>query len=600
MNCRSFLGVGRSISGFRWVSLLGQDEINRALAMTQIHGIPEVVSRILAGRHVAVENAKDFLNPTIRSLMPDPMILTDCDMAARRIIQAMNRCENIAIFGDYDVDGAVSVALMMRFFSHFGINARMYIPDRILDGWGPNPKLMKKLIDEGAQLIITVDCGSTSTEALQFAAEKGVDVVVIDHHQMKTEATFAYALVNPNRWDDLSEQGHLCAAGVVFLVLVLVCRILREENKHSKSFDLLSLLDLVALATVCDVVPLVGLNRAYVLKGLIVARHHCNPGIKSLIDRINIFAPITAEHLGFMIGPRINAGGRIGESDLGSRLLISNDPEELESLAMKLDVLNQNRRLMETAMLEQAEAEVLAEYGRDPQALIIIVSGDQWHPGIVGLLAARLKEKFDRPSFAISFDENGMGLGSGRSIKGFDIGKMVSLAVEEGILLKGGGHAMAAGLTIEKMHLDRLRIFFQTFAQKSILDLISGPTIKIDGVLNASAVKVELIDMVESAGPYGAGNPQPIFAFPRHKLQNIRTVKLDHLQMTFESQDSSTIKGIAFRVYGTPLGEFLMQSRGQWMHIIGHLSINYWRGKKSVQMRVIDAAPVDNHYTMQK
>lgn len=593
MDRRSFLGVDCSISGFRWVSLLGQDEINQALKIAQIHEIPDIIARVLAGRHVSIDRAKDFLNPSMRQLMPDPKTLTDCEKSSNRIVKAIYDSEKIAIFGDYDVDGAVSVTLMTRFLSYFGINANTYIPDRILDGYGPTPELMKKLIDEGAKLIITVDCGSTSQNAIQFAANQGVDVIVIDHHQMKTKTSFAYAIVNPNRWDDLSDQGHLCAAGVVFLVLVLICRILRQDKKIPiEHVDLLSLLDLVALATVCDVVPLIGLNRAYVTKGLIVARQKCNPGLKALIERVNISEQITAEHLGFMIGPRINAGGRIGEANLGSRLLISNDQQEIEAIAMKLDVLNQNRRIMESAMLEQAEAEVLNEYKDISCASIIVVTGNSWHPGIVGLIAARLKEKFDRPAFAISFDVNGKGIGSGRSINGFDIGKMVSLAVEHGLLIKGGGHAMAAGLTVDRINLNSLKIFFQTFAQNIVPDLITTPILKIDGALNASAVNMKIIDMLETAGPYGSSNPHPVFALPCHKLKNVRIVKLDHMQMTFESQDSVTIKGIAFRIYGTPLGDFLMKSCGKSMHVIGHLCVNYWRGKKNAQIRVLDASPV--------
>ncbi|MBA5723717.1 single-stranded-DNA-specific exonuclease RecJ [Candidatus Liberibacter sp.] len=588
-----FLNVERSVSGLRWVSFLNQNGLNRALAISQVHAIPDIVARVLVGRNVAMDYAKFFLKPTIRLLMPNPATLTDCDKAAHRIVKAIYNSEKIAVFGDYDVDGAVSVALMMRFFAYFGIDTRMYIPDRISDGYGPTPTLMKKLIDEGAQFIVTVDCGSTSQEALKFAVSQGVDTVVIDHHQMKAEEIFAYALVNPNRLDDISAQGHLCAAGVVFLVLVSACRILRQDNKISmKYFDLLSFLDIVALATICDAVPLIGLNRAYVTKGLLVARRQCNPGLQALIELMSVSAPITADHLGFMIGPRINAGGRIGDSDLGSRLLISDDPHEIKTIALKLDLLNKNRQLMESAMLEQAEAEVLAQYGDAQKASVIVVAGDNWHPGIVGLLASRLREKFDRPSFAISFDNDGKGIGSGRSIEGFDIGRMVSLAFEKGILLKGGGHAMAAGLTVERMYFDQLRIFFEEFAQKIVPDLVSMPTLKIDGALNASAVNVELIDILESAGPYGSGHPHPVFAFPCHKLRSVRVVGLNHFQMTFESQDSVTLQGIAFRVKDTPLGKFLMESRGKCVHVVGNLSINYWRGQKRIQLHVLDASPV--------
>ena len=400
---QTFLNVEKSVSGQRWVSRLGQAGENRALAMAQLHGIPELIARVLAGRGVSVEDAPAFLDPTIRNLMPDPSTLTDCDKAATRIAQAAMRGERVAVFGDYDVDGASSSALLYRFLVHFGVQATIYIPDRIFEGYGPNPSAIGQLIDNGAQLIVTVDCGSTSHESLAVAADRGIDVVVVDHHQVTHELPVAAALVNPNREDDLSGQGHLCAAGVVFLVLVATLRVLKEaRHPAAGSIDLLSFLDLVALATVCDVVPLKGLNRAYVVKGLIAARHQKNAGLAALLKVAGLSGPVTPYHLGFLIGPRINAGGRISDAALGSRLLTLDDPVEAGEIAERLDGLNRERQAMEAAMLEQAEAEVLAEYGTAEKASVLVTASTQWHPGIVGLLAARLKEKFQRPAFALS------------------------------------------------------------------------------------------------------------------------------------------------------------------------------------------------------
>ena len=464
---RAFLNVERSVSGQRWVSRLDQAGQNRALAISQVHGFSDLIARVLAGRGVTMDDAVAFLDPTIRSLMPDPDTLTDCGKAAARIVAAVKAGEKVAIFGDYDVDGAASSALMFRFLRHFGVDAEIYIPDRIFEGYGPNPAAINQLIDNGAKLIVTVDCGSTSHESLAAAAARSIDVVVIDHHQVGAELPQCVALVNPNREDDLSGQGHLCAAGVVFLVLVNAVRLLREAgDKRVASFDLLALLDIVALATVCDVVPLKGLNRAYVVKGLVAARHMQNPGLSALFRKAGLGGPVTPYHFGFLIGPRINAGGRIGDAALGSRLLTLEDEGAAEEIAAKLDELNRERQVMEVAMLAEAEAEALAEYGTGETASIIVTARENWHPGIVGLLAARLKEKFRRPAFAISFDANGRGTGSGRSISGFDIGKIVRAAVDNGLLVKGGGHAMAAGLTVERANLGKLRNFFDEKAQK--------------------------------------------------------------------------------------------------------------------------------------
>jgi single-stranded-DNA-specific exonuclease len=588
---RAFLGVERSVSGNRWVARLDQAGQNRALAMAQTQGMPDLIARVLAGRGVSVEEATAFLDPTIRGLMPDPYTMTDCEKAAHRLLQAVKTGESLAIFGDYDVDGAASSALLYRLLTHFGVPATIYIPDRIFEGYGPNPTAINQLIDNGARLIVTVDCGSTSFEALEAARARHIDVVVIDHHQVGQTLPPCHALVNPNREDDLSGQGHLCAAGVVFLVLVATLRILREAgDRRANTIDLLAWLDIVALATVCDVVPLKGLNRAYVVKGLIAARHQGNAGLSALFRKAGLGGPVTPYHFGFMIGPRINAGGRIGDAALGSRLLTLEDNAEAEAIAEQLDDLNKQRQAIEVAMLQEAEAEALGEYGNGDGASVIVTARDNWHPGIVGLIASRLKDKFRRPAFAIAFNSSGIGTGSGRSINGFDLGRMVRAAVDAGLLIKGGGHAMAAGLTVERANLGKLRAFFTEKAEKQVAGLTANETVKIDGALGATGATVELIDKLETAGPYGSGHPQPVFAIPAHRLRDSRLVGQSHIKITLEAQDGGRLEGIAFRSVETPLGDLLLNSRGAQIHVAGTLGADHWQGSRRVQLRVTDAA----------
>lgn len=588
---RAFLGVERSVSGQRWVSRLDQAGQNRALAISQVHGYSELIARVLAGRGVGLDDAAAFLEPTLRALMPDPDTLTDGRKAAERLADAIRRREKVVIFGDYDVDGAASSALMARFLRHFDITAEIYIPDRIFEGYGPNPQAIDQLIERGSELIVTVDCGSTSHEALAVAAERRTNVVVIDHHQVGSVLPPCHALVNPNREDDLSGQGHLCAAGVVYLVLVNTLRVLRlRGDPRAASFDLLSLLDLVALATVCDVVPLKGLNRAYVVKGLLAARHMGNAGLAALLRKAAIGGPVTPYHLGFLLGPRINAGGRIGDAALGSRLLTLDVAAAAEAIASQLDELNRDRQAMEAAMLAEAEAEVLAEYGTGEGASVIVTARQNWHPGIVGLIAARIKEKFRRPAFAIAFDPNGRGTGSGRSINGFDMGRLVRAAVDNGLLVKGGGHAMAAGLTVERGKLGQLRQFFEERAETAIRDLVAVQTLKVDGALAAAGATLDLVDLLDQAGPYGSGHPQPLFAFPQHRLRDSRQVGANHVKVTLEGQDGSRMEGIAFRAMETPLGDFLLGNRGATVHVAGSVSADLWQGTRKVQLRVTDAA----------
>lgn len=589
---RLFLGVGQSATGLKWVDRLGQREANIALAMAQNHGFPDIVTRVLAGRGVGLDDAAAFMEPTLKSLMPDPTSLTDMAPAAARIAKAIIARETVAIFGDYDVDGACSSAILSRFLAHYGIANQIYIPDRIFEGYGPNPAAMQELAKQ-ASLIVTVDCGTNSAAAIDAAKAAGADVVVLDHHQVGGNLPeAALAIVNPNREDDLSGQGHLCAAGVVFLTLVQTSRILREQGVklNTNPPDLLSLLDLVALATICDVVPLKELNRAFVVKGLLVARTQQNVGLAALARVSRIGEPLNAFHFAYLIGPRINAGGRIGDAGLGARLLTLDDPDEAMRIAQELDRLNQERQAMETIMLEQAEAEAMAELSSSSGPAILITANDDWHPGIVGLIAARLKERARRPAFAIAFNANGTGSGSGRSINGFDLGKLVRGAVEQGLLIKGGGHAMAAGITVERGKMGALRAFFEEQSAETVGQLRGNASLAIDGALSAAGATVPLYETMEKAGPFGSGHPQPVLVLPHHRLIDARSVGINHIKVTLAGADGKRINAIAFRAVGSDLGDFLFRQLGQSLHVAGNLALNHWNGSTTTQFRILDAA----------
>lgn len=591
-----FLNISASASGQTWLPRLSKNQQNLALTISQTLDIPELVGRVMAGRGVTPPDARDFLNPTIRQLMPDPDTLTDMKPATDRIVSAIQKREKVAVFGDYDVDGACSSALMYRFFSAHGVNPRIYIPDRIFEGYGPNPGAIRELVNDGATLIITVDCGATSFEALETASELGVDVVVLDHHQMGDKKPECVGLVNPNRQDDLSGLGHLCAAGVVFMTLVSVSRALKAAGLYNdgkqKPPDLLAWLDLVALATVCDVVPLQGLNRAFVVKGLQVMSQQRNAGLKALMRIGRLDGPPRTYHLGFVLGPRINAGGRIGDAALGARLLTTDDEHVAKEIAEQLELLNQERQRAEAKMLEEAIAEADAELSMGEGPGVLVTASEQWHPGIVGLLASRLKDRFKRPAFAIAFDGLGKGAGSGRSIQGVDLGAAVRSAVEDGLLEKGGGHTMAAGLTIKKEKLGDLRSYLDAKLSHGVADVRSSQQLKIDGALTARSATLELIELLEQAGPFGQGHPQPVFAFPSHRIHNARIVGADHVSFSASAGDGAQLRGIAFRSAETDVGRMLLSSNGKPVHLAGTLNANFWQGARRVQMRVIDVAEV--------
>ncbi|MER8733890.1 single-stranded-DNA-specific exonuclease RecJ [Mesorhizobium sp. M1227] len=587
---RFFLDVRQSATGVSWEHRLTERQDMAALAIAQGYGVPDIVARVLAGRGVTAEQTERFLDPTIRNLLPDPASLTDMDRAAARIAQAVMAREKVAIFGDYDVDGAASSALLKRFLAYFSVASEIYIPDRIFEGYGPNPEAMRELVSRGATLIVTVDCGTNSAASIDAAKAAGADVVVLDHHQVGGPLPAAAAVVNPNREDDLSGQGHLCAAGVVFLCLVQTAKILRGRLPDAAPPDLLGLLDLVALGTVCDVVPLTGVNRAFVVKGLQVARQQRNEGLAALARVSRIGEPISTFHLAFLIGPRINAGGRIGDAALGSRLLATDDPVEARTIAETLDRLNQERQSMEQEMLAAARSEADAELAGGNGPAIVVTASSNWHPGIVGLLASRLKDHARRPAFAIAFNANGVGTGSGRSVSGFDLGRLVREAADAGLIVKGGGHGMAAGITVERAKLGELRAFFEERAAVDVFRLQGEESLAIDGALAAEGATLALLDTLERAGPFGAGHVAPVFALPRHRLVDARAVGSNHIRADLQSESGGRIQAIAFRAVDTALGEFLFKNRGKPVHVAGSLSGNHWNGNRTVQFRIVDAA----------
>ena len=585
----AFLDVRRSARGHRWVERLTPRQANVALDIAQTHGIEDVIARVVAARGVSCEDAPAFLQPTIRDLMPDPSVVTDLDRAADRIAGAIEKRQRIAVFGDYDVDGAASSALLARYLGHFGITARVHIPDRIFEGYGPNPAAMKALAAE-ADLIVTVDCGTNSAAAFEAVGPRMADIVVIDHHQVGGPLPDVAAVVNPNREDDLSGLGHLCAAGVTFMVLVGVTRLLREAGERNLP-DLMGLTDLVAMATVCDVVPLSGLNRALVRTGLQVARRLSNPGIAALASVARVSEPLNPYHFGFMLGPRINAGGRIGDASLGARLLSVSDTDEARGLALRLDQLNAERQAIEKAMVEEAKAGAEREMQSARPPAVIVTASPDYHPGIAGLIAARLKEAFGRPALAIAVDSNGRGTGSARSIAGFDIGRLVRAAVDAGLLVKGGGHAMAAGVTVDAGQIGALRAFFEERAADAVASLTDETMLEVDAALTSGGASVALINRLQEAGPFGAGNPEPVFVLPRHTITFVKPVGTGHVKVGLQAAGFPVLDAIAFRAADEPVGRLLAQNRGGPLHVAGTLSLNHWNGRATPQLRIIDAAP---------
>lgn len=578
----AFLGIETSALGRRWVGLNAAQD-RHAQAIAQQTGLPEIVARTLARRDVPTEEAQAFLTPSLRDLMPNPSVLKDMDKAAERITQAVDKKQRIAIFADYDVDGATSGALMFTWLREFGVTATLYVPDRIDEGYGPNEAAMKMLAD-AHDLIICVDCGTLSYEPI--AAAIGTDVIVLDHHMGGETLPDAFAVVNPNRQDEDTEYGYLCAAGVVFLALAACNRIYKTAGKPVP--NLMNALDLAALGTVADVAPLVGFNRALVRQGLAIMAARLRPGLVALADAAKMNSAPTAYHLGFLLGPRINAGGRVGKADLGLRLLTTTDPDEARSIADRLNQLNDERREIEAQVqllaMEQAE-----DRGFDKP--LVWAAGNGWHPGVVGIVASRLKEATNRPAIVIGLDGN-EGKGSGRSVTGIDLGSAVATCTREGVLLKGGGHMMAAGLTVATDNLEAAMARLSELLEKQGAGSIGPKDLSLDGAIAPSAITPELIEQLEAAGPFGAGAPAPRFALPAQRIAFAKRAGESHLRLTLQGENGSKIDAICFRAYDGPMGSMLENHEGRLFHCAGRLEIDDWGGRRRAKLRLEDIAIV--------
>jgi len=585
----AFLGVEKSLMGRRWIARNCDERM--ALTIAQRLDVAEVVGRVLDARGVTLEEADGFLNPTLKDQLPDPAHLKDMDIAAKRLAGAVMDGEKIAIFGDYDVDGATSSALLKRFLDHVGGLTQVVIPDRIKDGYGPNTPALLKLREEGTAVVITVDCGTTSFEPLEAATEAGLDVIVVDHHEAEPSLPKAVAVINPNRLDDASPHGQLAAVGVTFLLIVAINRALRLADWYTgrSEPDLMQWLDLVALGTVCDVVPLKGINRALVTQGLKVMSKRANPGLVALADVAGIDEPPGAYHAGFILGPRINAGGRVGKSDLGSRLLSSNDKIEAAEIAASLNTFNKERQEIEAKVLEEANGQI---DDADAQAASIVIAvGEGWHPGVVGIVASRLKERFDRPSLVIALSD-GSGTGSGRSVSGIDLGGAIIAARQAGIVTKGGGHAMAAGLSIDANRVEDLKVFLNERLALAMAGRPAVPGHSIDGALKVAGANMDLVETLAKVGPFGSGNPEPRFVITNATIAHADPVGQDqsHLRLSLTDETGRRLNAIAFRAVETDMGQALIHHGGAPFHISGKIRINTWQGRSSAQLLVDDAA----------
>ena len=592
-------GVERSVCGRRWRARAVDN--GDAAAIAERLALPEIVARLLAQRGIGLAEVPNFLAPRLRDQLPDPAHLRDMAPAVERLVRAIQGGERVAVFGDYDVDGATSAALLLRFFAAVGGHASVYVPDRLREGYGPNTAALLRLKREGAAVVVTVDCGATAHEPLAAAAQAGLDVIVVDHHVTEPLLPRALAVINPNRLDDDSPHGALAAVGVAFLLVVALNRALRVAGWYGGRAepDLRQWLDLVALGTVCDVVPLTGVNRAFVAQGIKVARQGANPGLRALAAIAEVKEPIGAYHLGFMLGPRVNAGGRVGAADLGARLLATDDPALAAELATRLDGHNRERREIEARTLEAAIEAV--EAGPQSPALVF-AAAEGWHPGVIGIVAARLKERYERPACVVALSSTGaegIGKGSGRSVPGVALGPAVIAARQAGLIINGGGHAMAAGFTVAADRLDELREFLAGRLGDGRGGERPVPELSIDGALSAAGAVGGLIDHIETLAPFGAANPEPRFAFPGLQVAHVEPVGSLHLRCTLADPAGSgsggpaRLKAIAFRVAETPLGAFLANSRGRAIHVAGHLRRDTYRGGDAVQLVIDDAASID-------
>jgi single-stranded-DNA-specific exonuclease len=586
-----FLGVERSVTGKRWQTRLKDERLATALA--QRFELHDVVARVLAARDVQLDDAALFLNPTLKSTLPDPGHLLEMQAAVERLTRAICDGETVGVLGDYDVDGATSSALIVNFFAALGQTVPVYIPDRQNEGYGPNLPALLKLQEQGASVVITVDCGTTAYDPLEAAADAGIEIIVVDHHVAEPRLPAGALVINPNRADEDSPCGQLAAVGVTFLLLVALNRALRDASWYNEAHpepNLLSFLDLVALGTICDVVPLTGVNRALVTQGLKVLASRRNPGIAALADVAKVDKPLDAYHAGFVLGPRVNAGGRVGDSGLGVRLLTTQDTSEARAVAQLLDDYNGERKEIELGVQEAAMMQAEEQAKNDKPFLL--VAGNGWHPGVIGIVAGRLRERFDRPSCVVALSE-GIGKGSGRSVRGVALGPAVIAAQQAGLLVNGGGHNMAAGFTVEQEKLEELTDFLATHISRQLDGLTLTASMSFDGALSPAGATPDIIEMLNRAGPFGSGNPRPRFVIPQARIVDSGIVGKDHVRCILTGADGTgRLKAIAFRSVATPLGRALLDTRGLPLHVAGNLRVDEWQGRVSAQLFIDDVAAV--------
>lgn len=585
------LNVGQSATNKAWQATPSDDRL--ALAIAQRYGIADVLGRILVARDIGMDDVDDFLNPSLKQALPDPSHLKDMDKGAGLIADAIEAKKNIWVWGDYDVDGGTSSAILLRYFKALGLKAGLYVPDRLAEGYGPNGPGLKSIRDKGGDMVIAVDCGTLSFDAFEQAKAVGLQSIVIDHHAAEPSLPAVQALINPNRLDDDSPHKQMAACGVTFLVCVALNRTLRARGyfNETKEPNLLNLLDLVALGTVCDVVPLTGVNRAFVAQGLKVMANRRNPGLAALADVAGIDEEPGTYHAGFILGPRINAGGRVGQSDLGATLLSSDDAAQTRDIAERLDLLNKERQEIEAQVLAQAMEQADAMVSDRADDAVIVVANEGWHPGVVGIVASRLKEKFNRPACVIAMD-GPKGSGSGRSISGVDLGAGVIAAHQAGLLLKGGGHAMAAGFSLSRDCLDDFRAFLNDRLGADVGIAGANPVAMVDGLVQPGALTTNLIETIAKLGPFGVGNPEPRFVLPNVRIAFADRIGQDgaHVKLSIAGEDGKKVSGIAFRAFDHGLGQALTGHGGRTMHMLGRARLNSWQGRTTVQFQVEDAA----------
>jgi len=578
-----------SVKGKKWITKeFDVDEIN--FFKTNFF-LDHVVAKLLSIRKIKKEEVKFFLDPTIKNTLPNPFILKDMDKAIDRSLKVILNKEKIGIFGDYDVDGATSTAILGQYFRSLKIDFEIHIPDRKTEGFGPNENAFIEFINKGVNLIFTVDCGTLSFEPVNFAKNKSIDVIILDHHQSEIKLPKAHSIVNPNRFDDRSDLNYLCAAGVCFLFLIALNKKLREQNWFKLNYlnepNLIDILDLVSLGTVCDVVPLVGLNRAIVRQGLKVFKKKNNLGLKTLIELNSIENNITAYHLGFILGPRINAGGRVGKSSHGANLLLNNNSKETFKYASELNNFNKERQILESDLLNK----ILNTNFQNDSNPVIILHGKNWHEGIIGIIAARVKEKFNKPTIIIS-SNFGTGKGSARSIYGFDIGSIIIGAVQNGLLIKGGGHKMAAGFTIDMKKIEEFKEFVYRKFKSVNINLEDKKKYFFDVEIAPSAVNLDFFDKINLLSPFGSGNTEPKFLIQNLKAVNSKIVGEKHIKSVLIGSDSSTLKTICFNCIETELSSYLLKKNTKNFNIVGKLSLNEWRGQKNVEFIIDDISVI--------